>query len=505
MRVYVGGLMHEANAFSPVATPPDAFARAPHHDPALQPDDWFGYGDLIKAVRAAGDIAIPGVFFSATPSAPCSAETFDDHCAELIGDLAAATPYDAVLLFLHGAQTAQGEDDCAGKVAALVREVIGPSVPLGVLMDLHANVTQRLLDAADLVAACKEYPHTDFAEVGAQIWDSIKSDRPLPGRAWQPVAAFPASTTTRGPMQQFVATLRTAEADAGIICISAIHGFPHADVPHASSGILVYAESQEIADCAAQRLGSAFLDAILEAADDAPGLTLDGALEIARHPGRTPLLIAERSDNPGAGGGGDATHLLHALRDAEIGRCAVALLHDPEAVEAAVAAGEGQRIELAIGGKANELSGPPFVMQAQVRAIRTDAMQPVFEGATRQSLGTSVLLEERGLNVIVNTIRQQPFSPQVFTEHRIDPREMDVIVVKSTNHFYNGFAPLVGRIIYCDAPGSATEDLAALPYRRLTRPVWPLDPIDQCRAAQKLMSPNTENGHVSSGSSRPLA
>lgn len=486
MNVYVGGLMHEANAFSPIATPPGAFDSAPHRDPALRPDGWFGYGDLITAVRSAGDRAIPGVFFNATPSAPCSAATFTDHCAQLLDDLAAAGPVDAVLLFLHGAQTAQGEDDCAGRIAAQAREAVGPSVPLGVLLDLHANVTPRLLEAADLVAACKEYPHTDFAEVGGRIWACLKSRGRPEARAWQPVAAFPASTTTRGPMQHFVAALRAAEADPAIRSVSAIHGFPHADVPHASAGVLVYADDPAAAERTARRLAAAFFDAIIAAAADAPGLGLACALEQARLPARGPVLIAERSDNPGAGGAGDVTHLLHALRDAGIGRCAVALMHDPAAVDAAVAAGVGARLTLLIGGKANALSGQPFPMHAQVCAIRTDAMQPVFDGAIRQPLGVSVLLEDGDLSVVVNTIRQQPFGPQVFTEHGLDPRTMDVIVVKSTNHFYNGFAPLVERVIYCDAPGSATEDLAALPYRRLARPVWPLDPVEECRAAMGL-------------------
>lgn len=486
MRVYVGGLMHEANAFSPVATPPEAFAQAPHHDAALRPDDWFGYGDLIGAVRSAGDTAVPGVFFSATPSGPCSAATFAEHQARLLCDLAAALPVDAVLLFLHGAQTAQGEDDCAGRIAARVRDLVGPGVPIGVLLDLHANVTLRLLGSADLVAACKEYPHTDFGAVASRIWARLKRARQPLARAWLPVAAFPASTTTRGPMQQFVAALHAAEAEPGIHSVSAIHGFPHADVPHASAGVLVYADSPQAATRTAARLRAAFFEAIVAAAADAPGLTLAKAMEQVRGRGGQRLLIAERSDNPGAGGAGDATHLLHALREAQVGRVGLALLHDPAAVALAQTAGVGNRVTITLGGKANALSGPPFAMQATVRMIRKDAVQSVFDSAAVQPLGTSVLLEEGGMNIIVNTIRQQPFTPDVFTQHGIDAREMDVIVVKSTNHFYNGFAPLVDRVIYCDAPGSATEDLAALPYRRLTRPVWPLDPLEDCLAAMGL-------------------
>ncbi len=492
-RVYVGGLMHEANAFSPIATPPEAFAAAPHRASDLKASDWFGYGDLIEAVRAAGDLALPGVHHMATPSAPCAAETYDTHCRALLGDLAGMAPVDAVLLFLHGAQTAAGEADCAGDLTARVRRLVGPSCPVGVLLDLHANVTDRLLTEADLVAACKEYPHTDFARVARDLWATLGQwqDRPL-HHAWRRVPAFPASTTTHGPMKGFVDRIRHAERHPHVASVSALHGFPHADVSHASAGLLVYAETRDKADDMAAQLSEAFLGAIIASAQTSPGLALAETTEAMRAPRSGPLLIAERSDNPGAGGAGDATHLLHTLRSEQVGRAALALLHDPEAVQRAVAAGAGNTVSLLLGGKANTLSGSPFPMTARVCCIRTDAVQPVFEGTASQPLGTSVLLEEDGLCVIANTIRQQPFSPDVFSAHGLDVRDLDVVVVKSTNHFYNGFAPLVDRILYCDAPGAATEDLSALPYRSLTRPVWPLDSEDACRTVMREHASGTE-------------
>jgi len=482
-RVYIGGLMHEANAFSPIATPDSAFEAAPFSAPDLRAGDWFGYGDLIEAVRAAGDVALPGVHYMATPSAPCSAATFSRHCQSLLDDLGDQGAVDAVLLFLHGAQTAAGEADCAGALTMRVRQLVGPDCPIGVLLDLHANVTERLLGSADLVAACKEYPHTDFAEVARELWDALKSGKSQSWHAaWRPVPAFPASTTTHGPMKAFVDQLREVQSGPSVVSISAVHGFPHADVDHASAGILVYALTQGHANEMAAHLSASFFDAILGAARLSPGLTLQETIQAMRTLGAGPLLIAERSDNPGAGGAGDSTHLLYALRQEEHCRVALALLHDPEAVDLAVAAGVGSTINLSLGGKANALSGPPFPMTARVLCVRTDAAQPVFEGASSQPLGTSVLLEQDGLHVIANTIRQQPFSPEVFTAHGLDIRDLDVVVVKSTNHFYNCFAPLVAKVIYCDAPGAATEDLSALPYTTLTRPVWPLDSESECRA-----------------------
>lgn len=492
-RVYIGGLMHEANAFSPIATPKQAFDAAPHNDPDLRAADWFGYGDLIEAVGSAGDMAIPGVHYMATPSAPCSAATFELHCRSLLDDLARRGDIDAVLLFLHGAQTAEDEDDCAGRLTAQVRKLVGPACPVGVLLDLHANVTTQLLEAASLVAACKEYPHTDFGETARDLWAALKQGQSLRRHyAWRRVPAFPASTTTHGPMRDFVERVRRAQSDPAVISASALHGFPHADVSHASAGILVYAEAQDHAAEIAAELGETFFNAIIASVRLSPGLTLSQAAEAIATSGPGPLLIAERSDNPGAGGAGDATHLLHVLRQHRVNRAALALMHDPQAVQLAVNVGVGGTVEVSLGGKANALSGPPFAMTAKVLCIRTDAVQPVFEGSSSQPLGTSVMLEQDGLFVIANTIRQQPFSPEVFTAHGLDIGDLDVVVVKSTNHFYNGFAPLVARVIYCDAPGAATEDLSALPYKYLTRPVWPLDSESDCRATIRQNALRTE-------------
>lgn len=493
-RVFVAGLMHEANAFSPIDTPANAFHAAPYGDCDLRPGAWFGYGDLITAVRAAGDQAVPGPYFMATPSAPCDAQTFAAHISALLDDLARQAPVDAVLLFLHGAQTASGETDCAGALTAQVRDAVGPTCPVGVLLDLHANVTPRLLDAATLVAACKEYPHTDFLHVAGELWSAVKvrQDRPA-ARSWRPVPAFPASTTTHGPMKAFVEHLRQVQDAAAVISVSALHGFPHADVREASAGVLVYAETQDCADATARQLSEIFFDAIIASAHTSPGLSLEQALDTVRAGASRPLLIAERSDNPGAGGAGDATHLLHGLRDTTPVKAAVGLLHDPDAVQRAIAVGEGGTVEVLLGGKANALSGRPFPMTARVQCVRTDVVQPVFEGSASQALGASVLLEQDGLYVVANTIRQQPFSPEVFSAHGLNIRELDVVVVKSTNHFYNSFAPLVAHVVYCDAPGAATEDLSALPYRSLTRPVWPLDDEAACRTFMRQAALNVES------------
>lgn len=486
MRVFVAGLFHEANAFSPVRTPMAAFKRAPRPlcGGKRQDGDWIGYGDFLTAVETSGDEAIQGPFMIATPSAPCDKETYESLRQEILTELGAAGPIDAVLLFLHGAQTAEGQDDCAGDLVNEIRALVGPGCAIGVLLDLHANVSKMLLETATIVTACKEYPHTDFGDVARQLWASLSIQRRSKlFHAWRAVPAFPAATTVSGPMQPFVQKLKYLEENDGIVSISAIHGFPHADVAHAGAGILVYGNTQVLCDQIADSCAHAFFDACVTAAELAPSQSVADVVELAKTPRSGPLIIAERSDNPGAGGAGDATHLLKAFQASPHKKVAAALLHDPEAVLAAQRAGLGAIIDVEVGGRSNELSGAPIKLKARVKAMKSGAKQSAFGESGKISIGDTALLVAAPLNIVVCSKRQQPFSPEVFTDLGLAPESCDVIILKSTNHFYGAFEPFADQIVYCDAKGAASENLSDFPYKNLRRPVFPLDPIDLCRAS----------------------
>jgi microcystin degradation protein MlrC len=477
MRVYVGGLFHESNAFSPVSTSLSDFRRV---DPKDGAGTWeFGYSDFIQAVTDTHDTPVAGFYALAQPSAPCSAGTFRHLLGHLMADLGQVARPDAVLLFLHGAQAAEGHDDCAGDIVSAFRAALGPATPIGVVHDLHANLSPRTIAAATVVAACKEYPHTDFPETCRAVWDLLRSGRAatlVP--AFHRVPAFQSASTLSGVMKEFVAALRRAEPAPGLI--SAFHGFPHADVPNGTAGILAYAETVAKAQALARDAARQFFEASLLAARSNPGLSVDHAVARAVAAAGT-VVIADRSDNPGAGAAGDSTHLLRALAGHEDKRTAFVLCHDPEAVRAAQSAGVDGQITLSLGGRANALSGEPFTFSGRVAALRDDATQNVF--GTTAALGDTALLVRGNLHIVVNTIRQQPFSPDILGQHGLDAATMDILVVKSTNHFYGKFAPIASEVIYCDAPGAGNEDLRQLPFRRIMRPVWPLDPVQTCRAA----------------------
>ncbi|MEO0463605.1 MAG: M81 family metallopeptidase [Pseudomonadota bacterium] len=490
MRVFVAGLFHEANAFSDVSAPLEDFAIAPHDPASASSGDWVGYADFLRCVAESGHEAIAGFYAVAQPSGMANAQTYAALRGRLIESCQKAGKIDAVLLFLHGAQGAEGTPDCAGNVAQAVRDCVGDMVPIGVALDLHANVSETLRGAADLIACCKEYPHVDFPQTCDAVWELIRSG------AWQdlslsfvPVPCFPAATTLDGPMAAIVSALKRAERDSQIGLATIAHAFAHADTDFATAAVLVYSSDPGAGDALAQTLAHEFFDASVREAREAAVISLDHiAAQVSARIGqgkKGTLIIADRADNPGAGWAGDGTHLIHALDPLarQQGKAVgLALMYDPALVQTAFERGAGWTGALALGGH-SRLAGAAYRGEATVLSLRDDAQQTLFGEGGETGLGRSCLIEIGPFKVVANDRRQQPFSPEVFSEHGLDAQSLDIIVLKSTNHFYGCFAPIAQDILYCDATGAASEDLTQLPYQHLRRPVWPIDPEDVCRAS----------------------
>jgi microcystin degradation protein MlrC len=208
-----------------------------------------------------------------------------------------------------------------------------------------------------------------------------------------------------------------------------------------------------------------------------PGyLSMDEALDRAMAAGRGPVVLADGSDNAGGGAPSDSTFILKALLDRGIENAAVACMWDPIAVQLAMEAGEGAQFDLRLGGKMGPMSGDPLDLRVTVTKIVPDAAQSFGQGPEKAQsrLGGAVALRTNGVDIVVNSIRTQVFNPDVFANLGIDPTQKRILVVKSMQHFYAGFAPIAADILYVAAPGALTPDFGALPYKKANRSIWPL-------------------------------
>ena len=482
-KAFIAGLMHETNVFSPVPTNLSSF-NVWRPAGAMEPSaerDLLAYGAFWRRAIEDGLDVAPSYFATCQPSAPLSAVDWATLRDEMLADLRQAGSVDRVFLFLHGAQCAQGTDDVEGELLAAVRDHVGADVPVAVLLDLHANVSPLMLEQADFVLACLEYPHTDYAARALQAYDLLERHvnqglRPVTAAVRVPiVGAYP---TTLEPMRSFVAHVRQAQTRTGVLSISACHGFWLSDVPDATATVLVITDADPVAaESMAMDLAGRFAQATVPSGAGLPARqAVQAALQHAAASKRT-TVIADRCDNPGGGAAGDSTFVLRELMASGADRLALAMIWDPMVVDFAHRAGAGARLRLRLGGKVGPCSGDPLDVEAEVVVVREDARQAAFaQGEPRLWLGRTARLRIGGIDVVVNTERQQVFDPRVFTEHGIDPSSCRVMVVKSTTHFRNGFEPLAGSIVDCETPGSVTTDPTLLTYRRLPRPIFPIDP-----------------------------
>lgn len=483
LRIFTASLATETNTFSPVPTDRASFEMAFYAGPGRHPDTPTLCSSPMVALRrraTADNIdLIEGTAAWAEPGGLLQRQAYEELRDEILEQLKAVLPVDGVVLGLHGAMVAQGYDDCEGDLLARVREIVGPDVLVAAELDPHSHLTAKRVAASDILAAFLEFPHTDFYERGEHVVDlALKTLRKeispvISSFDCRMIAVLP---TSREPMRGFVDQIKAMHGQGSLLSVSVIHGFMAADVPEMGTRILVVTDNDRRAgDTIAAELGMelfAMRDrTIMDIVETDAGI--DRALAARKsHPGK-PAVIADTWDNPGGGVAGDGTVVLRRLIERSINRVGVATIWDPMAVTFCRAAGEGAVIDLRFGGKAGPMAGEPIDARVRVLKVVPEGWQSF--GQSRVTLGPTALVRIEGteIDVILNTNRTQTFEPDIFSNLGIDPASKDILLVKSTNHFYAGFAPIAAEIIYVSAPTSYPTDPARTKYLKLDRNIWP--------------------------------
>lgn len=478
VRVFCGALVHETNSFSPIPTSRASFEEHFHRPMSGKSAEGVlegPEGQLVAAARARGHEVLVGLHCAAAPSAPPSARVYESLRDDLLADLHSSLPVDAVLLFLHGAQSADGYDDCEGDLLGRVRSLVGPRTPIGVELDLHANITGAMIGSASFIAACMEYPHTDFAERAlhvVQMLEDIAAGRVRPTVSFARAPMLGFFHTTRDPMRAFVDRVMAMEGQGALLSVSLAHGFPFADIAATGAGVLVTTNgAPEEAERVANDLAREFF--ALRNAVKAPALSIEEALDSALAAPAGPVVIADTSDNAGGGAANDSTFILRALLERGVQGVVVGALWDPVSVRFAQMAGVGAYLPLRIGGKIGPQSGLPVDVRVRVLAVTEDLVQQAFGAPS--SLGPAALVETAGVKIVLASKREQTHSVDCFGGLGVDLAQERIVVVKSAQHFYASFAAHTARVLYASPPGSTSTHFDRLPYKKITRPIWPLD------------------------------
>lgn len=489
-RILIAGFQHETNTFAPSLADWAAFESGESFPPytrgAAMQQLMTGVnapiGGFIDEAHRQGWQLLPSAWGGATPSSYVTHAAFERIAADIVADVRAALPggLDAIYLDLHGAAVAEQADDAEGELLARLRAVVGPDMPIVASLDLHANVTQRMLALADALVSYRTYPHVDMADTGllaAQLLQRrLRAGRREPV-AWQRLPfliPLNAQSTWMQPAQAHYERLVALDKRHGTV-LSFCMGFPAADFAECAPMVWAHGEHAE----AAVR---ALVDAVAEptqwtmdvqSARDSVAM----AIALAEH-ATQPVVIADTQDNPGAGGDSNTTGMLHALLAQGAGRrypgaVALGMLADPAAAERAHAAGVGATLDLAIGRAVPTFTGqpsdPPVQGRFTVLALsdgRCTLKGTMMTGMQLQ-LGLSACLEIDGVRIALVSGKAQLLDREMLRMVGIQPEAMRIIVCKSSNHFRADFTPIASRVLVAKAAGPMAADPADLPWRKL--------------------------------------
>jgi microcystin degradation protein MlrC len=485
MRLAIAGFMHESNTFNPLRTDRAAFAaQGLTFGPALL-DEWrdahHEVGGFLEAARVEGFEPVPILMAWATPSGPVTAAVFEEITAALIEGLRREQP-DGLLLALHGAMVAEGQLDADGEIVARLRKALGPNLPIAVTLDLHGNLSQRLIDGCNLAVAYRTCPHVDQRECGqraaALLVRTVRGEvRPRMALAKPPlIVNIMAHDTSQEPLRPFMDAIRDLEKRPGILATSLLPGFAYADVPQMGPSVVVVSDGDaDLARREADRIGAELWQARERFARPLPDAT--AAVSQALHARRLPVLLIDTGDNVGGGSAGDGTVLLHELlRQRAMG--SVVCLFAPEEVKRCAEAGVGAEVSFHVGGKVDRLHGDPVAVTGHVRLLHdgTYLESAVRHGGKRVNhMGQTALLELPGQNLLVLTSqRHPPFSLGALTCLGIHPERQRILVVKAAIAYKAAYAPVAGTIIEVDTPGLTAVNPERFPYRNIRRPLFPL-------------------------------
>jgi microcystin degradation protein MlrC len=484
MKFFIAQLATETNTFATTPTGRggfeecgiylgDASVKAPDSTGAIM----YAYRTMMEA---DGHQVAEGLCTLAEPSGRTVRAVYEALREQLLADLRAALPVDAVQLMLHGAMVAEGYDDCEGDLLARVREIVGPGVPVGAELDLHCHFTELMRVSADVIIAFKEYPHTDIAVRGHELY-RILADMHA-GRVRPSTAVFDCKMvglwqTTREPMASFVKRMQSFEGRDGVLSVSLGHGFAWGDVADSGARLWVVTDNDA---ALAGRLAAQLAREFWELRELVGGemlkldAALDSAIELASAPEGGPVVLADVADNPGGGAPGDSTFILRRLLERGIGDVAIGAFWDLGAIQICKDAGVGASMDLRIGGKCGPASGQPVDLRVTVRAVVEGHSQSAAAIGGRAPLGTSVWLEgPNNVHLLLASLRGQVFAPDAFTALGLSLDDKKLVVVKSAVHFHAEFAPIAKAVLYVSAPGAIAPDFADLPYRVRKLDYWP--------------------------------
>lgn len=471
-RIAIAGIAIESSTFSPAVTHEDAFR-------AREGEDVFSYYPFMDPDSGIIDRAVwlPTLRGHAMPGGIVTREAYESLVTKTLAMLEVNLPLDGLFFDIHGAMSVQGLDDPEGDFLVRIRELVGNEVLVSTTMDLHGSVSPRLAKNSDLITCYRLAPHEDAIETKKRavtnLLSRLESGKGKPAyKAWIPVPILlpGEKTSTRIEPGKGLYELIPGQIDGdNVIDASIWMSYPWADEPRNHGVVVAYGDDKEAVAKAAERLAQHFWDVREEFEFVAPTTYFDDAMNLALSSDKKPFIISDMGDNPTAGGAGDVTWTLHEifkrpeLKASNGKKLIYASIPGPELIKKALEVGIGGHIDEVAGAEVDDRFAPPIRLQGEITAIK------------ESENNTEVVVKSGNIYTIVTEKRNAYHYEQNFTDLGLNPREIDILVNKIgylTPELYDLRADWVMAL----TPGGVDQDLLRLPYKRINRPMYPLDP-----------------------------
>ena len=472
-RIAICGLAIESSTFSPAQSDAEAFRTR-------RGDEVFSYYPFLSvdSVDRKRAVWFPTLRGHAIPGGIVTREAYESLVTETLEMLKKNVPYDGLFFDIHGAMSVVGLNDPEGDFIIRIREVVGKKTVISTSMDLHGNVSWRLAENTDLITCYRLAPHEDAIESKQRalenLLDRLESGKGKPAyKAWIPVPILlpGEKTSTRiEPGKSLYARVAPVAARDGIIDAAIWIGYAWADEPRNQGVVMVTGDDKEAVTGAAEELATAFWKVRDEFEFVAPVAPLNECLDMAVASKKHPFIISDMGDNPTAGGAGDVTWTLKEILErpefkTENGPSLIyASIPGSEFIEEAMKAGVGGKAEGYAGAAIDSRFAPPIKLSGIVKAIEQGD----------EAAETEVVVQVGSVNIIVTKKRKPYHYEKDFTRLGLNPRETDIVVVKIgylVPELYNMRADWIMAL----TPGGVDQDLERLGYKRINRPMYPLD------------------------------
>lgn len=472
-RIAIAGLGIESSTFSPAQSTEESFhAKTGDSIYTKYPFMTAGSNERERAEW------VPILVGKSLPGGIVTREAYESLTGQILKMLDENGPYDGLFFDIHGAMSVVGLDDPEGDLIQRIREVIGTDPLISTSMDLHGNVSERLAQHSDLITCYRMAPHEDAIESKQRavnnLLDRLESGKGKPKyKAYVPVPILlPGEmTSTRiEPGKSLYAEVPEVADQEGVIDAAIWIGYAWADEPRNHAVVMVTGDDKEKVENGAEKLAQSFWDVRTEFGFVAPVAPLKESLDKALNSDKKPFMISDMGDNPTAGGAGDVTWTLEKILarpefKSENGPSLIyASLPGPKLIKEAVKVGVGGKVEAPVGAMVDDRFASPIQLSGTVTAIK--------QGDVHAE--TEVVVKVGSVHVIVTKKRKPYHYKSDFTDLGLHPDKTDIVVVK-IGYLVPELYDMRGDWIMALTPGGVDQDLQRLGYKRIKRPMFPLD------------------------------